>query len=178
MSTALQQAGELTSSMASKLPNWYSSKQGLTCESPAVFGAGGLALSQAGESLEPGRSVHSRLGSCASDLAFASCHFEPIGELGSVDFDAACGALETLLFREEDMDHLLQHAASCFQACSEQFVQYGHLLCAEDHATTDNDSSAGCMLMQAGQQLRVVGEALLEISTVELARALQEEEES
>ena len=34
--------------MAERLPNWYSSKQGLTEESPAVFGTAGMGLTHAG----------------------------------------------------------------------------------------------------------------------------------
>ena len=44
-------AGEALSEAANRLPHFYSSKQGLTDENPAVFGGGGQGLTQAGEAL-------------------------------------------------------------------------------------------------------------------------------
>lgn len=43
--------GAATSDVAERLPNWYSSKQGLTEENPAVFGSAGMGLTQAGDTL-------------------------------------------------------------------------------------------------------------------------------
>ena len=40
------QAGEALNLAANRLPNFFSSKQGLTAENPAVFGGGGLALNK------------------------------------------------------------------------------------------------------------------------------------
>ena len=88
------EAGELTADMASRLPNWYSSKEGLTGESPAVFGGCGMALIQAGQSLAVGnehqqKSSSQRLFACASDLASAACALDPISLSNDMDEAAA-----------------------------------------------------------------------------------------
>ena len=87
MGRALEEAGTLTAGMASRLPKWYSSKEGLTGESPAVFGAGGIALSQAGQALLLSdeeedesssllkNSVYQQLQCCACDLAGGRQYF-------------------------------------------------------------------------------------------------------
>jgi len=77
--TALLSAGEAFSLAANRLPHFYSSKQGLTDENPAVFGGGGLALTQAGESWVAGGAA---IEDSASDLFFAACQLEPL-ELGT-----------------------------------------------------------------------------------------------
>jgi hypothetical protein len=44
-------AGTCLSEAACILPNWYSSKEGLTGECPAVFGGAGTALTTAGQAM-------------------------------------------------------------------------------------------------------------------------------
>ena len=68
---AIRAAGAATSDVAERLPNWYSSKQGLTEESPAVFGTAGMGLTHAGGALVDGRDP-------AADITFAACALEPI----------------------------------------------------------------------------------------------------
>ena len=95
--------------MAERLPNWYSSKQGLTEENPTVFGSAGLGLTHAGERIIAG-------DDCVADITFAACALEPI-ELDA-DLYAAADA-----FLEED-----PHAAATFDAASAAFDQYAELL--------------------------------------------------
>ena len=78
---AIRAAGAATSDVAERLPNWYSSKQGLTEESPAVFGTAGMGLTHAGGALVDGRDP-------AADITFAACALEPI-ELDTDLHDAA-----------------------------------------------------------------------------------------
>ena len=80
---AIRAAGAATSDVAERLPNWYSSKQGLTEESPAVFGTAGMGLTHAGGALVDGRDP-------AADITFAACALEPI-ELDT-DLQAAADA--------------------------------------------------------------------------------------
>ena len=49
---AIRAAGAATSDVAERLPNWYSSKQGLTEENPTVFGSAGLGLGVGGGRVE------------------------------------------------------------------------------------------------------------------------------
>lgn len=63
---ALVAAGEMISNAACILPNWYSSKEGLAGERPAVFGGAGTALCQAGEGLQ------ASIQYCVGDLFLAS----------------------------------------------------------------------------------------------------------
>ena len=85
---AIRAAGAATSDVAERLPNWYSSKQGLTEESPAVFGTAGMGLTHAGRALVEGRDP-------AADIRFAACALEPI------DLDADLTAAADS-FLEED----------------------------------------------------------------------------
>ena len=89
---AIRAAGAATSDVAERLPNWYSSKQGLTEENPTVFGSAGLGLEQAGDRLVAG-------DDCVADITFAACALEPI-ELDADLHDAADAFLEqTILTR-------------------------------------------------------------------------------
>ena len=122
MSESFITAGELTSDMASKLPNWYSSKEGLTGESPAVFGGCGMALIQAGTSIFPtivptittkpldnnvdeenessNSFVRKHFAALSSDLASAACALDPIGI--ATHLDEACEALDFILSNNKD----------------------------------------------------------------------------
>lgn len=165
-SAAFITAGELTSDMASKLPNWYSSKEGLTGESPAVFGGCGMSLVQAGTSLlaqerTAGRlsSVTDRLESCACDLASAACALDPIG-IGE-PMDRACGAMYDWvaleLHQQENSEYSSNSASSINELsnalidCEASFREYGELLLAED--TLQGENAAGSILSRAGDHL-------------------------
>lgn len=158
LSLALQTAGDLTSDMASKLPNWYSSKEGLTGESPAVFGGGGMALRQAGESLLLPDSNLVRVQHCAGDLAHAACQLEPVGL--NEDLDMACGCLENMIFNKDPI--YKEQAGLALQRSARAFQDYGVLLCNEDKASTEQDS-AGRILSRAGQQLDMAGGILISL---------------
>ena len=181
LSLCFQRAGDLTSDMASKLPNWFSSKEGLTGESPAVFGAGGMALRQAGESLaeekkDVGNATRNWLAVClenlAGDLANAACQFEPIG-IGD-DLERACDCLEGMLKAAstgEDGDAFKLDAGTALQTSGDSFRDYGILLCAEDKASSSEDS-AGRILSRAGEQLHQAGDILISIPWLALEQAL------
>ena len=137
---AIRAAGAATSDVAERLPNWYSSKQGLTEENPTVFGSAGLGLSHAGERLEAG-------DDCVADITFAACALEPIGL--DTDLHAAADA-----FLEDDH----HSAAGSFDAASAAFDQYAELLSREDHA--DTHEGAGATLSRAASALRDAANAL------------------
>ena len=102
-------AGAATSDVAERLPNWYSSKQGLTEENPTVFGSAGLGLEQAGDRLVAG-------DDCVADITFAACALEPI-ELDADLHDAA----DAFLANDPHA------AAESFDAASVAFDQYAEL---------------------------------------------------
>ena len=88
---SLAAAGEYLSKAACTLPNWYSSKEGLSGESPAVFGSGGTALTQAGESLlvlkdeSSSESISRAISGCVNDLLVAACALEPVDRWTSLE---------------------------------------------------------------------------------------------
>ena len=137
---AIRAAGAATSDVAERLPNWYSSKQGLTEENPTVFGSAGLGLTHAGERLEAGEDP-------VADFTFAACALEPIG------IDAGLHAAADA-FLEEDT----AAAADSFDAASVAFDQYAELLSREDHA--DTHEGAGATLARAASALRDAAAAL------------------
>ena len=144
------QAGELFNLAANRLPNFYSSKQGLTNENPATFGGGGLALVNCGESLcKSEEDDDDALATCASDLFFAAVQLEPV-ELGA-SFDAAGDALES---------GDTASAADALGCAADEIEQYGLLLAAEDAS----ESSAGAMLRDAAAHVRAAASALLPLS--------------
>ena len=126
--------------VAERLPNWYSSKQGLTEENPTVFGSAGLGLTHAGERLEAG-------DDCVADITFAACALEPIG------LDAELHAAADAFL---EVDH--QAAADSFDAASAAFDVYAELLRREDHA--DTHEGAGATLARAASALRDAANAL------------------
>ena len=128
------------SDVAERLPNWYSSKQGLTEENPTVFGSAGLGLEQAGDRLVAG-------DDCVADITFAACALEPI-ELDADLHDAA----DAFLANDPHA------AAESFDAASVAFDQYAELLSREDHA--DTHEGAGATLARAASALRDAANAL------------------
>ncbi|CAB9504628.1 expressed unknown protein [Seminavis robusta] len=166
-------SGELTSDMASKLPNWFSSKEGLTGESPAVFGGCGMELIQAGKSLAPpeeeSETIHDfdssivtlveALQVCSADLAAAACTLDPIG-IGE-EMDMACEAVLDLAscLQKEDSPAAVQASQEAvheaFQKCCDSFRDYGDLLLAED--SNKGESAAGNILSRAGDELGKAG---------------------
>ena len=64
---AFRLAAEALSLAANRLPNFYSSKQGMTPENPAVFGGGGTALLSFADSLQDADDI----SDCSDDLHFA-----------------------------------------------------------------------------------------------------------
>ena len=137
---AIRAAGAATSDVAERLPNWYSSKQGLTEENPTVFGSAGLGLEQAGDRLVAGED-------CVADITFAACALEPI-ELDTDLHDAA----DAFLANDPHA------AADSFDAASVAFDQYAELLSREDHA--DTHEGAGATLARAASALRDAANAL------------------
>ena len=137
---AIRAAGAATSDVAERLPNWYSSKQGLTEENPTVFGSAGLGLEQAGDRLVAG-------DDCVADITFAACALEPI-ELDADLHDAA----DAFLANDPHA------AADSFDAASVAFDQYAELLSREDHA--DTHEGAGATLARAAFALRDAANAL------------------
>ena len=137
---AIRAAGAATSDVAERLPNWYSSKQGLTEENPTVFGSAGLGLEQAGDRLVAG-------DDCVADITFAACALEPI-ELDADLHDAA----DAFLANDPHA------AADSFDAASAAFDQYAELLSREDHA--DTHEGAGATLARAASALRDAAAAL------------------
>ena len=137
---AIRAAGAATSDVAERLPNWYSSKQGLTEESPAVFGTAGMGLTHAGGALVDGRDP-------AADITFAACALEPI-ELDTDLHDAA----DAFLANDPHA------AADSFDAASAAFDVYAELLSREDHA--DTHEGAGATLARAASALRDAANAL------------------
>ena len=166
MSVSLQNAGELTSDMASKLPNWYSSKEGLTGESPAVFGGCGMSFTQAGDSIAPQpiqatkrkeeHDLRLKFQNLSSDLASAACALDPIGI--SANLDLACDAIDKLVGANPE-EALCSQLVQALHGCGQDLVDYGELLCAEDSKSKDDKSSAGRILAQAGQEVRNAGDA-------------------
>lgn len=135
-------AAESFSLAANSLPNFFSSKQGMTNENPAVFGGGGLALSNLAETLaEPSPD----LDGVASDLHFASCQLEPV-ELGK-RFGDAGDAL---------CDGSVRRAAAHLRAAAHEVDAYGALLRAED----SGDDGAGAQLRDAAAHLRAAAAAM------------------
>ena len=127
MSQSFLTAGELISDMACKLPNWYSSKEGLTGESPAVFGSCGMSFIQASDSISTNGIANAsktslsseessssttkntkaassnlklQLQYLSSDLASAACALDPIGI--SANLDLACEAIDNLIIECSD----------------------------------------------------------------------------
>ena len=137
---AIRVAGAATSDVAERLPNWYSSKQGLTEESPAVFGTAGMGLTHAGGALVDGRDP-------AADITFAACALEPI-ELDTDLHDAA----DAFLANDPHA------AAESFDAAAASFDVYAELLSREDHA--DTHEGAGATLARAASALRDAANAL------------------
>ena len=137
---AIRSAGAATSDVAERLPNWYSSKQGLTEENPTVFGSAGLGLTHAGERLVAG-------DDCVADITFAACALEPI-ELDTDLHDAA----DAFLANDPHA------AAESFDAASAAFDVYAELLSREDHA--DTHEGAGATLARAASALRDAANAL------------------
>ena len=137
---AIRAAGAATSDVAERLPNWYSSKQGLTEENPTVFGSAGLGLEQAGDRLVAG-------DDCVADITFAACALEPI-ELDADLHDAA----DAFLANDAHA------AAGSFDAASAAFDVYAELLSREDHA--DTHEGAGATLARAASALRDAANAL------------------
>ena len=137
---AIRAAGAATSDVAERLPNWYSSKQGLTEESPAVFGTAGMGLTHAGERIISG-------DDCVADITFAACALEPI-ELDADLHDAA----DAFLANDPHA------AADSFDAASAAFEVYAELLRREDHA--DTHEGAGATLARAASALRDAANAL------------------
>ena len=140
---AFLSAGECFALAANRLPHFFSSKQGLTDENPAVFGGGGLAFTNAGEVLlADGAAAEDS----ASDLFFAACQLEPL-ELG-VHFEGAGAALE-------DSDP--SGAQRELEAAADDVHSYGVQLA---DAATDDGESAGALLQRAAAALRVAATAL------------------
>lgn len=173
---SLHNAGELTADMACKLPNWYSSKEGLSGESPAVFGGAGLGLMQAGQSLlllqeENTMSIRTQWLACAGDIAATSCALDPIF-MGD-ELEEACELLFNQVKRVDNADDAdgLKSAGEAFQDAAGAFDNYGTLLCNEDHAT-DTEGSAGAILSKAGKELHRAGEILKTISWPDLRKSL------
>ena len=157
MSQSFLTAGELISDMACKLPNWYSSKEGLTGESPAVFGSCGMSFIQASDSISTNgidsasktsasssssssttgttkaasSNLKLQLQYLSSDLASAACALDPIGI--SANLDLACEAIDNLIIECSDETDASSDGGSkgrVQQYCT-QFVQalYG---CCKD----------------------------------------------
>ena len=137
---AIRAAGAATSDVAERLPNWYSSKQGLTEESPAVFGTAGMGLTHAGGALVDGRDP-------AADVTFAACALEPI-ELDTDLHDVA----DAFLANDPHA------AAESFYAVAASFYVYTELLSREDHA--DTYEGAGATIARAASALRDAANAL------------------
>ena len=189
MSVALQTAGELTSDMASKLPNWYSSKEGLTGESPAVFGSCGMSFTQAGESIAPRPPFERTLATStaqskqpnrlrvqfqnlSSDLASAACALDPIGI--SANLDLVCEALDGLVGDNPQPQHCDQ-VVQALCDCGQDLQDYGDLLCTEDSKSYHDETSAGRILSNAGQEIRNAGNAFSIIPFDVLRQQLQQE---
>ena len=150
---SLLEAGDCLSRAACCLPNWYSSKEGLTGESPAVFGGAGTALCQAGEGLVLVRDDDDDLASVVSDLFLASCSLEPVGLGGSIEI--AASALER-------GDYKSLHEA--LEDSARDFETYGEALDAEEHESDRERETAGKLLQVAGSRLRVAGQLLGRLS--------------
>lgn len=156
--THLVDAGECISKAACILPNWYSSKEGLTGESPAVFGSAGTALCQAGESLSSGG-----IRACISDLYVTACALEPIGLEACME--AVAIALESsATTREEDnasssWNDRLQ-AAIALEESANEFDEYGKALDAEEHQSDHDRDTAGGLLHSAATSLRMAADSL------------------
>jgi hypothetical protein len=134
---------------ANNLPSFYSSKQGMTNENPAVFGGGGLALTNAGEAFKMDGDLHQ----VASDFHYAACALEPV-ELG-FPFQRAGDILEgdgggALAPRQ------LRRASAALRAAAWSIDQYGSLLCQE----ADGEESAGGQLKQSASHLRKASTAI------------------
>jgi hypothetical protein len=139
---SLVAAGEMISNAACILPNWYSSKEGLTGESPAVFGGAGTALCQAGEGLQ------ASIQDCVGDLFLASCCLDPIG-LGDT-MERVAEALQEKDFTE---------AALALEQSADEFEDYGKALDAEEHQSDHDRETAGILLQSAAVAFRSVADA-------------------
>lgn len=203
-SRALLQAGDLTSDMASKLPNWYSSKEGLTGESPAVFGGCGMALTQAGHSLQgvqgamtvntaeplssssssPTATLAARFKGCACDLASASCALEPIG-IGE-EMDRAWGALDEMAAgcenaerSEPDDDDALQRIVEAQADLQQALYNAGERFREYGELLSAEDSnqgenSAGKVLSRAGDELERASGAFGMMAPTEIYSSLSQ----
>lgn len=142
---SLVTARECVSKAACILPNWYSSKEGLTGESPAVFGAAGTALVQAGESLL--LSNKNGIESCTCDLFVTACALEPIGLDASVE--AVAGALEKSITQSDNENDCLLEAAVALEEAASEFDEYGKALDAEEHQSdhAEKQQADSCNLL-------------------------------
>ena len=138
---AFRLAAEALSLAANRLPNFYSSKQGMTPENPAVFGGGGTALLSFADSLQDADDI----SDCSDDLHFAAAQLEPL-ELGSRFDDAG----------EAFTDGWPLRGAAAIRYAAADIAAYGQLLRDED----DDPSGAGAMLEDAANHLRVAAREL------------------
>ena len=147
---ALTKAGDYLSKAACCLPNWYSSKEGLSGESPAVFGGGGTALVQAGESLQKGQ-----VDGCVSDLFTAACALEPV-ELHRSMEEAAISLEKS---RSGERDENILAAATALEELASQMEDYGAALDAEEQSSHSERETAGGFLAQAAFEFRRAAES-------------------
>ena len=117
----------------------------MTNENPAVFGEGGLALTNAGEALKNSGDIHQ----VASDFHYAACALEPV-DLGR------CFLLAGDLLGE---DGDVSKAAAALRAAALDMTGYGELLCREE----DGEDSAGGQLKQGAGHLRAAAAAIRRI---------------
>lgn len=152
---AFVSAGQKISAAACILPNWYSSKEGLTGESPAVFGGTGTAFVMAGESFQE----HDYDGAIC-DLLTAGCALDPIDL--RVPIEEAADAIQEALSKQDDS--CLHTASRALASSASQFHTYGEDLNAEEHSSSGQErETAGNLLQSASDDIREASKLLLSL---------------
>jgi hypothetical protein len=150
------QAGTCLSEAACILPNWYSSKEGLTGECPAVFGGAGTALTAAGQAMLKLKYVgtskaHPEEDYGVTDLFTAACSLDPIGLHNNLD-EAAAALEEWILTSQESA---LKETATALQGVAHDFAVYGDGLDQEAHSDGEGRETSGGHMRQAAKCMTI-----------------------
>ena len=129
-----------------RLPGYYSSGQGVASESPAIFGGGGLALTQAADSIDSSGLT----AAAADDFFYVAANLQPI-QIGT-QWEEAGACLEV-----EDNEG----AAIAMHLAAHDMRDYGRMLLAEeDPLGAYQGGSAGGLLVMAADEVSAAASAL------------------